>query len=232
MLKYFFEDARQKDLHAQGHPVIKKDWSFIFKGLKIMDAGEKYTAQMGQYPVIYLTFKDTKGSDFEASYKQMVWELASEYSRHDFILEALEAEKKKIYSEIIRQEADRRSYEKAILFLAECLETYYGRRAVILIDEYDVPLENAFSRGFYDEMAGFARALFESGLKDNPSLEFAVITGCLRVSKDRQYATELNDEGYEMISCYGMAFFEKDCVVRCRAWTAQTDPRKQVLRSM
>lgn len=178
MLKYFFEDARDYDGN-------KKDWSFVFDGLDIMDAGEKYTSRMGKYPVICLTFKDAKKGTFEESYRKMVREIASEYERHSFLLgdprltqqaERLEA--------LMGQKAGQGDYEDSILFLSECLERYYGMKAVVIIDEYDVPLENAFSCGFYEEMVGFIRSLFESGLKDNSSLAFAVITGCLRVSKE------------------------------------------------
>lgn len=84
----------------------------------------------------------------------------------------------------MRERADRNSYNDSLKFLSQCLEKYYGQKVIILIDEYDVPLENAFMEGFYEEMVAFIRSLFESALKTNSSLEFAVITGCLRISKE------------------------------------------------
>jgi len=178
MLKYFFEDAKDYDGN-------KKDWSYVFDGLDIMNAGEKYTSRMGKYPVIYLTFKDAKKATFEESYQKMVREIASEFERHSILLGdsrlIQQADKLEV---LMRQKAGQGDYEDSILFLSECLERYCGRKAVIIIDEYDVPLENAFSCGFYQKMVGFIRSLFESGLKDNNSLAFAVITGCLRVSKE------------------------------------------------
>ncbi len=71
--------------------------------------------------------------------------------------------------------------------MSECLEKYYGKKVIILIDEYDVPLENSFFEGFYDRMIAFIRSLFESALKTNSSLEFAVITGCLRISMRKYF---------------------------------------------
>lgn len=178
MIRYFFEDDRD----SRGN---KKDWSHIFAGLKIMEAGESYLAHMGQYPVIYLTFKDAKKESFEESYRQLVKVIAEEYKRHDFLVENIAREQdKEDYIAIASEKADKIAYQNAILFLSKCLEAYYGKKPVVLIDEYDVPLENAFTRGFYNKMIDFIRSLFESGLKDNGSLAFAVLTGCLRVSKE------------------------------------------------
>ena len=186
MLKYYFEDARDR----QGN---KREWSYLFEGLKIMDAGESYLAHRGLYPVIYLTFKDSKRESFPRSYGEMARVIAEEFGRHDFILKHPELEKaKEKYLKIMCQKASQDDYETSILFLSQCLETYYGKKAIVLIDEYDVPLENSFTCGFYGEMVNFIRALFESGLKDNISLEFAAITGCLRVSKESIF-TGLNN---------------------------------------
>lgn len=90
------------------------------------------------------------------------------------------------------EKAEHSSYCDSLLFLSRCLEKYYGKKTIILIDEYDVPLENAFFEGFYKEMVDFIRSLFESALKTNSSLEFAVITGCLRISKESIF-TGLNN---------------------------------------
>ena len=186
MLKYFFEDDRD----WKGN---KKDWTHLFNGLKIMDAGETYVSQMGQYPVIYLTFKDSKRENFENSYYQISRVISEEFARHEFVLEHPGlGQVKEYFLKMARNNGNQNEYETSILFLSKCLETYYGRKAVVLIDEYDVPLENAFMCGFYDRMISFIRALFESGLKDNASLEFAVITGCLRVSKESIF-TGLNN---------------------------------------
>jgi hypothetical protein len=186
MLKYYFEDDRDR----QGN---RRDWSYLFKGLKIMNAGEAILSHMGQYPVIYLTFKDAKRQDYKTSYLQIADVIAYEFERHAFVLDCPElSEKKEKYKEIMTEKAAERDYAKSILFLSQCLETYYGKKAVVIIDEYDVPLENSFTCGFYKEMIHFIKALFESGLKDNTSLEFAAITGCLRISKESIF-TGLNN---------------------------------------
>ncbi|MCI8901029.1 MAG: AAA family ATPase [Lachnospiraceae bacterium] len=186
MLKYFFQDDRD----WQGN---KRDWSYLFEGLRIMDAGEQYVAHMGQYPVIYLTFKDAKRENFGKSYRQIERVIAEEYERHGFVLEHPGlAGKKERFLALMKREGSQEDYEASILFLSQCLEIYYGKKTIVLVDEYDVALENAFTCGFYEEMVNFIRALFESGLKDNNSLEFAAITGCLRVSKESIF-TGLNN---------------------------------------
>ena len=186
MLQYFFEDMRTDD-------GTKKDNTYLFANMQIMGAGEKYLVHMGNYPVINLTLKDAKQPNFKLAYEAVKWQIADEYARHQYILqdERLLAEKDQ-YMDIRMRRADRSAYNNSIKFLSQCLEVYYGKKAVILVDEYDVPLENAFAQNFYNEMAGFIRSLFESAFKTNSSLEFAVITGCLRISKESIF-TGLNN---------------------------------------
>lgn len=182
MLQLFFEDRRTD----KGEAV---DMSSLFHGLHIMRAGEKYLAHMGQYPVINLTLKGSKQADFSLAYAMLKRQIAQEYVRHAFILEEPGlAEQKERYLQIMRETAPREAYADALEFLSRCLERYYGKKVIILIDEYDVPLENAYMHGFYQEMTDVIRSLFESSLKTNSSLEFAVITGCLRISKESIFA--------------------------------------------
>ncbi len=179
MLQYFFEDARDRNGN-------KQDNTYLFEGLQIMQAGEKYLAFMGQYPVINLSLKSGKQPDFKLAYEALCEEIAREYNRHYFVCESdalLPSEKEK-YISILAQKAQRGEFNTSLQFLSQCLEKYYGKKAIILLDEYDVPLENAFMRGFYNEMIDFIRSLFESAFKTNSSLEFAVLTGCLRISKE------------------------------------------------
>lgn len=186
MLQYFFEDMYTEEGE-------KQDNVHLFENTRIMQAGEKYLAHMGKYPVINLTFKDAKQPDFELAYSAMKWQIAGEYQRHKFILQDERlAEEKEEYLSIMRRKAGRESYNQSIAFLSRCLKKYYGRRVIILIDEYDVPLENAFAEKFYEEMVSFIRTMFETSLKTNASLEFAVITGCLRISRESIF-TGLNN---------------------------------------
>ncbi len=178
MLQYFFEDARQED-------GTRKDNSGLFHGLEIMQAGENYLAHMGQYPVISLSLKSARQPNFHLAYRMLVRQIAGEFERHQFIMQAGMTEKNRArYEDIVWERADMESFSDSLKFLSECLEKYYGKKTIIFIDEYDVPLENAYFQGFYEEMVSFIRSLFESALKTNASLEFAVITGCLRISKE------------------------------------------------
>ena len=178
MLRYFFEDWR--DLDGK-----KTDFSHLFEGLKIVSCGEEYLQHMGAYPVITLTLKSAKKRTFQSAYMLLAREIAGEFDRHSFILSDVRLdEKKKRYLSLMREEADSDRVCDSLRFLTECLHIYYGKRVIILIDEYDVPLESAYLNGYYDEMVDFIRSLFESALKTNPHLEFAVLTGCLRISKE------------------------------------------------
>ncbi len=178
MLKYFFEDTGEEAKNAENHA--------LFDGLKIMDAGEKYTDQMQQYPVISLTLKSAKQDTFEDAYFKLKEEIIDEFIHHRGILgdDKLENSQKEQYRRIMDGTAEPKEYSGALKFLSKCIFQVTGQRSIILIDEYDVPLENSHFRGFYDEMISFIRSLFESALKTNDNLEFAVITGCLRISKE------------------------------------------------
>ncbi len=186
MLKYFFEDTGEKALNAEHRT--------LFDGLKIMDAGEKYTSQMQQYPVISLTLKSAKQANFEDAYFKLKEEITDEFIRHRSILSdnKLEDSQKEQYRRIMDGKAEQKEYSGALKFLSKCLFQATGQKSIILIDEYDVPLENSHFRGFYNEMIDFIRSLFESALKTNPNLQFAVITGCLRISRESIF-TGLNN---------------------------------------
>lgn len=181
MLQYFFENS-------------EKDNSYLFENLNIMKAGEEYLSHMGKYPVINLTLKSGKQATFQMAYECMIDEISTEYARHIYILDSkklLDSEKDKFLN-IVNKKAKDSDYAKALQFLSNCLEKYHEKKVIILIDEYDVPLENAFFEGFYDKMISFLRSLFESALKTNSSLEFSVITGCLRISRESIF-TGLNN---------------------------------------
>ena len=180
MLRYFFEMG-------------KADNAELFQGMKIMDAGEEYLAHMGKYPVISISLKSMKQLTYDDAFYCLQEELAREFKRHDELLpRLLYKEDREKYLRFIGRKAETKEYLDSLKFLSECLFQCYGRKAIILIDEYDVPLENAYFSGFYDKMVSVIRALFESALKTNDNLEFAVITGCLRISKESIF-TGLNN---------------------------------------
>lgn len=185
MLQSFFEDTGE----VQKNEERKK----LFEGLRIMEAGEQYTGEMGKYPVINLTLKSAKQANFELAYACLVEEITREYKRHDRILKKLESEDEyQRFLDTSMGRAKKNEIYTSLRFLVDCLAKVYGKKVMILIDEYDVPLENAYFNGFYPEMVTLIRSLFESALKTNPSLECAVITGCLRITKESIF-TGLNN---------------------------------------
>ncbi|MCL2284218.1 MAG: ATP-binding protein [Fibromonadales bacterium] len=184
MLKCFFEDTA---------PIGGKDTRTLFKGLKIESAGNKYMEHQGKYPVIFLSFKEVKRETFERSYTQLKNFIADEFKRHSYVVGKIPDDNtKKLFEKLASREGSIDDYSTSLLFLCKCLAEYHGKKTIILIDEYDVPLENAWVCGFYNEMINFIRPFLSSGLKDNASLQFAVITGCLRVSKESIF-TGLNN---------------------------------------
>lgn len=168
--------------------------SGLFDGLLIMDAGEEYTKHMGQYPVIFLSLKSGKQPDFEMAYDCIIDEIIQEFRRHNAVLESdrLTEDEKEQFIRLRSRKASKAEYAKSLFFLSACLAKAYGKKTIILLDEYDVPLENAWFRGFYGQMADFIRSLFESAFKSNENLEFAVIMGCLRIAKESIF-TGLNN---------------------------------------
>ena len=177
MLKYFFEKVYGQDGKEENN-------RYLFEGLNIMNAGQKYTRQLGQYPVISLSLKSAKQPDFPRAYTMLKRQIANEFRRHRYIADKLEESDRERFYSIMRETAEESSYLDALAFLSRILKDIYNKNTIILLDEYDVPLENAYFSGFYKQMTDFIRSLFESALKTNPNLEFAVITGCLRVTND------------------------------------------------
>ena len=187
MIRRFFEDERTE----KGEKI---DNGGLFDGLAITKCGEEILSHQQQYPVIFLTLKSAKQPTYEMAYGALADEIYNEFMRHRYVLQsdALLPIEKERYENLLNRRADEKEVAKAFAFLSECLFKYHGKNTIILIDEYDVPLENAYIEGFYDKMIKFIRSLFESALKTNPYLERSVITGCLRISKESIF-TGLNN---------------------------------------
>lgn len=180
MLRYFFEIGTDKTL---------------FDGLSISENEELCREYMGKFPVIFLSFKDVEGLTFEQARYSLAEKIAKEAKRFRFLLESdrLEADEKDHYRAIIAQSGGQFTMNERILpsslqVLSELLQKHYGKKTIILIDEYDVPLDKAFQNGYYKEFAALIRGVFGQALKTNEALQFAVLTGCLRVSKESIFA--------------------------------------------
>ncbi len=191
MLRTFFE----KEYDSEGNVVDKRRY---FEGKKIMDAPEDILSMMGRYPVIKLSLKSAKQPDYREAALQLRDEIASEFDRHFYLQDSdkLTKVEMSLFNRLSvpkdRYEikgmddfkAEIGRYATALKTLSTCLKKHHGENVIVLIDEYDVPLENAYYEGFYKEMVGFIRSLFESVLKTNDALKFGVVTGCLRISKE------------------------------------------------
>ncbi|MDE5582786.1 MAG: AAA family ATPase [Ruminococcus sp.] len=172
----------------------EEDNSYLFDGLKIAGAGEKYHKYMGQYPVISISLKSMKQASYELALNEFKKIISGEFRRHKEILKSdmiFESDKEE-FLYICNRRGGYSVYNTALKFLSDLLSEIYGKNVIVLIDEYDVPLENAYFNGFYKEMTDLIRSVFESVLKTNNSLEFGVLTGCLRISKESIF-TGLNN---------------------------------------
>lgn len=198
MLRYFFEIGTDKTL---------------FDGLSISENEELCREYMGKFPVIFLSFKDVEGLTFEQARYSLAEKIAKEAKRFRFLLESdrLEADEKDHYRAIIAQSGGQFTMNERILpsslqVLSELLQKHYGKKTIILIDEYDVPLDKAFQNGYYKEFVALIRGVFGQALKTNEALQFAVLTGCLRVSKESIF-TGLNN--FKVLSITDARFDEQ-----------------------
>ena len=163
----------------------------LFEGLYISRNKQLCEEHMGKYPVIFLSLKNVEGLNFEAAKYQMLELVAKEAGRFDFLTQSenLTESDKGRYCALTtflngRYEMDEDLLYGSLQTLSELLYKHYGKKTVILIDEYDVPLDKAFQHGYYREMVYLIRIMFGRALKTNDALEFAVLTGCLRISKE------------------------------------------------
>ena len=187
--------------------------SALFDGLYISEKKQLCDEHMGKYPVISLSFKNGEGLDFEAAKYQMAELIGTEARRFSFLQnsDALDAYDRETYCSLCKMNGGQYVMEDNMLYaslqtLSRLLYKHYGRKTVILVDEYDVPLDKAFQHGYYKEMVALIRAMFGKALKTNDALEFAVLTGCLRVSKESIF-TGLNN--FKILSITDTRFDEQ-----------------------
>lgn len=185
----------------------------LFEGLYISKNKQLCDEHMGKYPVIFLSLKNVEGMDFDVAKYQMMELIGKEATRFSFLSQSdrLNAVDKSAYLSFIKRDEGRYTIDEDLLYgslqtLSELLYKHYGKKTVILIDEYDVPLDKAFQHGYYKEMVALIRAMFGKALKTNHALEFAVLTGCLRVSKESIF-TGLNN--FKILSITDTRFDEQ-----------------------
>lgn len=184
MLRYFFE--------------IGTDMT-LFNGLHIMQRKDLCDEYMGRFPVVFLTLKGVDGLTFEKATNKLIKIVALEAERFIFLKNSdkLTDNEKQRYCALVKMQdgkyaMDEDTLESALQTLSELLYRHYGQKVVILVDEYDVPLDKAYQNGYYKEMVSMIRSLFGEALKTNEFLQFAVLTGCLRVSRESIF-TGLNN---------------------------------------
>ncbi len=173
-----------------------EDTSIYFRDKKIWACGEEYRRHQGKYPVIYVTFKDVKCETWQMAYDLIFKILRNEFERHRELLESskLSFYEKKYMISILEGNADislninaninENDIVLSFLNLSRMLHTHYGVAPIIIIDEYDTPIQQGYIRGYYDKVVDFMRMLFSGGLKDNPHLSYGFLTGILRVAKE------------------------------------------------
>ena len=171
MLRVFFEKTEE-------------DTSVYFRDKKIWACGEYYQAYQGKYPVIFLTFKDVKCTNWEDTKKDLSNIIQAEYKRHQKVLETCDQYDKKYYQKILNKEADNVDWVRSLLNLSRMLHEHHKVAPIIIIDEYDTPIQQGHVNGFYNEVVLFMRNFFSGGLKDNRHLSFGFMTGILRVAKE------------------------------------------------
>ena len=179
MLKSFFE--------------IGGDTS-IFEGLRVSQEKQLCEAHMGKYPVVFVSLKGVDGLTFETAYNTLCRIITGEFSRLQYLASSdkLASNEKRFVEKMVNGEYGDADIRDSLKMLCALLEKHYGQKAILLIDEYDVPLDKAYQHGYYDRMIDVIRAMFGAALKTNDSLFFAVLTGCLRVSKESIF-TGLNN---------------------------------------
>ena len=166
----------------------------IFDGLRVSQEKQLCEAHMGKYPVVFVSLKGVDGLTFETAYRALCDIIRNEALRLQYLSgsDRISEEEKKSLKAILRDEYDDSDIRGSLKTLCALLEKHYGQKAILLIDEYDVPLDKAYQHGYYDRMIDVIRAMFGAALKTNDSLFFAVLTGCLRVSKESIF-TGLNN---------------------------------------
>lgn len=188
MLRVFFEKTNE-------------DTSVYFKDKQIWQCGDCYTKHQGQYPVIFLTFKDVKSMTWEETFQKIRRLISLEFIRHNELetSSVLTAYEKEQYHLLAGDSGDEVDCQMGLQLLSLLLHKHYGRECIIIIDEYDTPIQQGHTCNFYPEIVNFMRNFFSGGLKDNPHLAFGFLTGILRVAKESIFSGMNNLKTYSIL---------------------------------
>lgn len=188
MLRVFFEKTNE-------------DTSVYFKDKQIWQCGDYYTKRQGQYPVIFLTFKDVKSMTWEETFQKIRRLISLEFIRHNELetSSVLTAYEKEQYHLLAGDSGDEVDCQMGLQLLSLLLHKHYGRECIIIIDEYDTPIQQGHTCNFYPEIVNFMRNFFSGGLKDNPHLAFGFLTGILRVAKESIFSGMNNLKTYSIL---------------------------------
>lgn len=221
MLRVFFE-------------ISEEETSKYFTDKAIWKCGEKYRAYQGKFPVIFLTFKDVKFNTWNDTINKIKNLLQAEYGRHQELLESshLAEYEKEYFSKVLNGTASEVDLSSALENLSRMLTAHYNKAPVIIIDEYDAPIQEGYSKDFYDEIIGFMRNFFSGAFKDNKNISFGFLTGILRIAQESIFSGLNNlsvnsviDDDYEQY--FGFTSEEVHSMVKYYGFTRKENELKE-----
>ena len=211
MIKYFF-DVKNKEENKK-----------LFENLKISNS--EYMSEQGKYPVIFISLKDLKEDTWEKCFENLKKTMYKIFNEYEFVREKLNIVEKREFDKIWEMRDGEESFKTSLLDLSNYLNKYYGEKVIILIDEYDAPIINAFDKGYYNEAVNFFQTFYSSALKTNNSLKYGILTGITRIIKEgifsglnnlkvdtilnkkySEYFGLLESEVVEMLDYFGMKY--------------------------
>lgn len=220
MLRTFFEKTAE-------------DTGRYFQDKKIWQQGEKYTSHQGQYPVIFLSLKDIKARKWQYAFDALKYIISVEYMRHSELKRSSELEEADIelYNRIVKNQAGYMEYVFSLQALSRMLHQHHKQAPVIIIDEYDTPIQEGFVNGYYDDAVEFIRSFFSAALKDNPHARQIVMTGILRIAKESIFSGLNNIRVFSVLDKKFSEFFgfTTSEVQQMAAYYEQTDKLPELM---
>lgn len=165
---------------------IRENSQDLFDGLEISKETDLYKEWMNQWPVVFLSLKDIDGLNFEDAYERLVVQISNLYKNYTYLLEydKIDPDDRQIFLDLKAGKAEKAQVFQALRTLMRMLQIYHQKKVILLLDEYDVPIAKASSNGYYNQMLDVMKGIMSTALKDNTSLQFSVVTGCLRIAKE------------------------------------------------